>query len=65
MEATYTYLEFMEHIKICDACTLLILIDLLREEANGYTLIELKNLYANLHYAVTKFKIYHIIIFKI
>ncbi len=62
-QPTYTYLEFLHHIKICDADTLMVLIELLAEEAKLYTRIEAEYLYANIWLAVNRFKEYRVINF--
>ena len=54
---TYTYEEFIEHIRICDQETCRTLLELLCEENNLYTREELLNLYGNLHNSIRKFLI--------
>lgn len=54
-EPTYSFKEFTEQVKICDENTLLILIELLAEEAKLYTRTEAEYLYMNIHNAVHRF----------
>lgn len=48
-QPTYTYNEFMQHIQICDAETVIILLDLICEEVRFYTRAQALNIYENLH----------------
>lgn len=62
---TYNYSEFLQHIKDCDEVTLLILIELLCEEAHLYIKEEVEYLYANISWSINRFKNFTIIKFRI
>lgn len=54
-QPTYSYLEFLHHIIICDEDTWKTLLELLCEEAFLYNRQERLNLYGNLHHNFSKF----------
>ena len=64
-EPTYNYSEFLQLIKECDVTTLLILIELLCEEAGLFLKTEAEYLYANISWAINRFDNFEIIKFKI
>lgn len=62
---TYTYYEMLEHIKHCNADTLLVIIELLCEEGSLYVKTDLQHLYVNVHYALLRFTVFTIVKFSI
>ena len=60
---TYTFSEFLDHLRICNADTLLVLIELLAEEVTLYSKIEATYLYANIKLHVDRFNKYSVINF--